>query len=354
MDGLARMTQVAFLPWQVSNAKRLLAEPDSLPHALLIHGLPGVGKREFALALAASLLCEDRSGALACGQCQSCHWVASAHHPDLMQVRPEAVAAREGHSAPENEANEITPSTAGSKKLSEELKVEQIRALEPWYHRATHRGGWRIVVLYPTQALSVISANALLKALEEPPANTLFLLTSDAPDRLLPTILSRCQKFALPIPDAEVSAQWLAQQGVERADQWLAAAGGAPLGALEMAKTLDSACPGWANKLVSDLASRNTVDLPALADNLAKTAASAWLAVLQRLSVDVALAFSGLSVRYFPKLQSHWHALAAPQKLDRAHEFNTWMNQQTRLANHPLSPKLFAQVCLQRFCDVVV
>lgn len=344
-----------FLPWQIADAKRLLGDAGHLPHALLIHGIAGTGKREFARAMAATLLCEDRQEGLACGKCQSCLWVTAGSHPDLKLVRPEAVAVREGASneVPDSEEASAEAGTA-KRKPSEELKIDQIRALDSWYHRSTHRAGWRIVVLYPADTLSVVSANALLKALEEPPPETLFLLTSDAPDRLLPTIVSRCQKFALGMPSRADCEHWLAEQGVSEPAQWLAAAGGAPLAALEMSKTLDTACPDWARALVTDLSKGNFVDLPTMADNLAKLSAVQWLAVLQRLAVDVSLACAGLPVRYFPGLQASWGKLAQRGHLARVQALTAWLNQQARLANHPLSPKLFAQVCLQRFCDAVL
>ncbi len=342
-----------FLPWQISDAKRLLGDPSHLPHALLIHGLAGIGKREFARGLATALLCEDRLDGLACGKCQSCLWMASGHHPDFKLVRPEAVAVREG-AAVEAEDDSASEGGATKKKPSEELKIDQIRALESWYHRSTHRAGWRIVVLYPADALSVVSANALLKALEEPPSQTLFFLTSDAPDRLLPTIVSRCQKFAITLPTSKEAVDWLGAQGVQDPDAWLAAAGGAPLAALAMSQSLDTPCPDWAQSLVQALSKGNIVDLPGLADNLAKTHASQWLSVLQRLAIDLTLVLAGLPVRYFPGLQRSWNASTDRSKLLRAQEVGAWLNQQARLANHPLSPKLFAQVCLQRFCDAVL
>ena len=342
-----------FFPWQVPDAKRLLGDTGQLPHALLIHGLSGTGKREFARALAATLLCEDQQNGLTCGKCQSCLWVGAASHPDLKLLRPEAVAEREG-AATELDDSEASGSGAAKRKPSEELKIDQIRALETWYHRSTHRAGWRIVVLYPAESLSVVSANALLKALEEPPPETLFLLTSDAPDRLLPTIVSRCQKFALRQPEPRESEQWLASQGVVDPTEWLAAAGGAPLAALAMSQSLAQACPDWAQTLMTALSKGDLVDLPSMADNLAKLNPSQWLDVLQRAGVDLSLACAGLPVRYYPKLQSTCKALAARADLSRAQAVSGWLNQQARLANHPLSPKLFAQVCLQRFCDAVL
>ncbi|UOD49351.1 DNA polymerase III subunit delta' [Orrella daihaiensis] len=343
------------LPWQVDHAKRLLGDTGHLPHALLIHGIAGSGKREFALALAATLLCEDRVDGLACGKCQSCIWVAAGNHPDLKLVRPEAVAVQEGAVAQVDEDGEASPEAGAAKrKHSEEIKIDQIRALEAWYHRSTHRAGWRIVVLYPADTLSVVSANALLKALEEPPPETLFLLTSNAPDRLLPTIVSRCQKFALGQPSKIDCEQWLTGQGVKSAPLWLAAAGGAPLAALEMSQSLQSACPDWAQALIAALAKGHEPDLAVMADNLAKQNAGQWLIVMQRLAVDLGLACADLPVRYFPDLQVNFSQAAKRGRLSEAQALSGWINQQARLAKHPLSPKLFAQVCLQRFCDAVL
>lgn len=346
-----------FLPWQVPDAQRFLSDQAHLPHALLINGLSGTGKRQFALALAATLLCEDKKQGLACGKCQGCTWVAAGTHPDLKRVRPEAVALREGAAVVDEDSAGATTESSGTgtakRKPSEEIRIEQIRALESWYHQATHRAGWRVVVLYPAEALSVVSANALLKALEEPPANTLFLLTSDAPDRLLPTLVSRCQKFALTLPNRPQCIDWLKQQAIDDPQDWLAAAGGAPLAALELAQSGQPACPSWASELITGLGKGALVDLPGLADNLAKGSASTWLRVLQRLCVDVTLVAARLPARYFPGLSGAYVDAVGAADLEALTELNAWVDQQVRLANHPLSPKLFAQQCLQRFCDVL-
>jgi DNA polymerase III subunit delta' len=343
-----------FLPWQQQLAVRWLERKDRLPHALLIHGLAGIGKRQFARALAASLLCEDTQNHLACGHCTACQWITAGSHPDLALVRPQAVAALEGAVIQDDEAaadSNPEPTASGKKKLSDEIKADDIRALEPWYHRATHRGGLRIVVLYPAQTLNVVSANALLKSLEEPPSNTLFLLVDDSPDRLLPTILSRCQKIPMAPPSARESAEWLIAQGVAEPSEWLAAAGGAPLRALEMSKQRPSPCPAWASNLMSQLSARRALDVGRLADELAGESAAQWLPILKQLSVDLCLASAGLKVRYFPGLEKQTTARAKLASLSKWTEIEQWLGEQIRLIHHPLNGKLFAHACLQRFCE---
>ena len=183
------------------------------------------------------MLCESPLKGLACGQCPACGWVAKGNHPDLKRIRPEAVAVDEGLELAEDDSGAleevVTPESGGATKRapSKDIRVEQIRALEPWFNNATHRGGWRVALIYPAEALTTISGNTLLKVLEEPPPSTIFLLVADAPDRLLPTLLSRCRRLPLATPSVDIARQWLKYKDVQHANDWLAAAGGAPLAA---------------------------------------------------------------------------------------------------------------------------
>lgn len=344
----------AFLPWQETLAKQWLSHQNAMPHALLIHGLSGIGKRQFALSMAQALLCEQRppnSSEFACGECDACHWISRGNHPDLMRVRPAALAAREGSAVAEEETSDSETSGPAKKKLSEELRVDQIRALEPWYHRATHRAGLRVVVLYPAQTMNTVSANALLKALEEPPPETVFFLVTDTLDRLLPTVLSRCQKLAAPVPSQSQSLAWLTGQSLTNPDQWLAAAGGAPLRALEMSQQHAEPCPSWAIELMNLVIQPQTPSVGKLADELSKQPALEWIAVLQRLCIDLSLAAAGLSVRYYPQLTVNIQQRAQQGPLGHWSTLTSWVGQQMPLATHPLNAKLFAHSCLQRFCD---
>lgn len=338
---MARIAE--FLPWQRDDAAAWLGAGERFAHAWLIHGLSGIGKRGFALAAAASLLCEAPRQGMACGDCQACRWVAAGNHPDFRRVRPDAVAAEEGDNSEETESQ-------AKKTPSREIRVEQIRALSSWFGTATHRGGWRVAVLYPAQAMNVITANALLKVLEEPPAKTVFLLTTDAPDLLLPTIVSRCRRLPLPVPDFAQSEVWLREHGVSEPRDWLAAAGGAPLRALQMAQSGETPCPAWLTGFLKGMASGTAGNDPiaATADALDKIEPAVWLDALQRAFVDLSLVAAGAPARYFPSQEEALARLAANTKPAMLAAAVKWLTQQRAVAGHPLSAKLFVHSVLQR------
>ena len=335
-----------FLPWQQTLAARWLQERERFAHAWLIHGLPGIGKRRFALAAAASLLCEEPVQGLACGHCSACLWVAGGNHPDLRRIRPDAIALEEGGGPMEGEDERV--GAAAKKAPSKEIRVEQLRELGSWFNTATHRGGWRVAVLYPARAMNLITANALLKVLEEPPEHTVFLLVADAPDRLLPTLVSRCRRLPLPVPGKDESLAWLAGQGVAQPEQWLAAAGGAPLRAQELAQSGESPCPQWLAQFMSVVAAAQEPDIGPLADQLEKLPPELWIDAMQRLFLDLLLAGAGAPLRYFPGMEARLRPIG--QRADQAQLAETarWLAQQRAIAGHPLNAKLFAHSALQR------
>ncbi|MFT0531797.1 DNA polymerase III subunit delta' [Castellaniella hirudinis] len=339
------MTALEFLPWQQDTARAWLAARDRFAHAWLIHGLPGIGQAEFAAAGAASLLCESPVQGLACGQCQACRWVQAGNHPDLRRIRPDAVAAQEGGPADDSESG------GGKKQPSKDIRVEQIRGLLPWFNMATHRGGWRVALLYPAEALNVIAANALLKILEEPPAHTVFLLVADQPDRLLPTLVSRCRRLPLAAPDAAQALAWLQAQGVDQAAARLAAAGGAPLLAARQAGAQQPAFPACLRQFLQ-LAGTGAAPA-ALADALQAAEPALWLDGFQRLWLDLSLAARGLPARYYPEQTgriSEIAQVADPAVLART---GRWLARQRRLAHHPLNPKLLADYAATRLLQSI-
>ncbi len=333
-----------FLPWQVDIARDWLGSRDRFAHAWLIHGLGGIGKRRFAIAAAASLLCEQPRRGLACGHCAACHWFAGGNHPDLRRIRPDVVACEEG----EDVAASDTVAGATARAPSAEIRVEQLRALSGWFNTATHRGGWRVAILYPAAALNAISANALLKVLEEPPEHTVFLIVADAPDRLLPTLVSRCRRLPLPIPAGGESIAWLEAQGARTPEQWLARAGGAPLRALRLAHAEATACPRWLGTFLTLPVESDVLDVGPLADELSKISPEEWLDALQRLFVDLALARVGAPVRYYPALQGTTHAVAHRASLKELTGMGRWLARQRAVARHPLNVRLLTHAVLDR------
>jgi DNA polymerase-3 subunit delta' len=326
-------------PWQEDAWTRLQAMRVRLPHAILFHGPAGIGKADFIEAFAQALLCENvRPDGHACGACASCGWFVQGNHPDYRRLRPEAMEDEappaEGDEAPAEEKK------TKSKTASKEIKIEQVRALADFMNISTHRQGLRVVVLYPAEALNMPASNALLKTLEEPPPGTVFLLASNGLDRLLPTILSRCRKFAMPMPDHAQALAWLEAQGVTDADGWLREQGGAPLAALAQAETgsreeLDGLLQVLAQPSV-DAALRS-------ADKLSKAPLASLVAWQQRWLYDVfSYKLSGV-IRYYPRYQRELAALAGRVHAADLMQAIKSTNERRAVADHPLSPKLFVE-----------
>lgn len=190
-----------------------LVEQTRHAHAYLFGGPPGVGKRQFAQAFAAFLLCNVPAHGMACGRCRSCLLRQAGSHPDVCSVAPE----EEGKA----------------------IRVDAVRQLGDFISQTAQQGGRKVVVLYPAEAMNQNAANALLKSLEEPTAETYLLLVSDQPSRLLATIRSRCLVQSLGMPSRSAALEWLGQAlpelAVDQREALLVMAGGAPLRAADLA-----------------------------------------------------------------------------------------------------------------------
>jgi DNA polymerase-3 subunit delta' len=210
MDFLSAYT----LPGLESAQQRLRAAlaAQRLPHSLLLLSTPGLGAEPLAHWITALALCES-PGAGPCGVCASCQLLRADSHPDSHTVRLEDDASQ--------------------------IKVEQVRGLIEALTLKSYRGGFKVGVIEGAETLNASGANAFLKTLEEPTADTLLILIARPNHRLPATIASRCLRLTLKAPSRESAIAWLEGRatGAGGAARWAAAltlAGGAPLLALDL------------------------------------------------------------------------------------------------------------------------
>ncbi|NOL48941.1 DNA polymerase III subunit delta' [Pelistega europaea] len=333
-----------FFPWQKDIAQQWLSHRERFAHAWLIHGQEGIGKLNFCIAAAKALLCENPQHGLACGHCQSCHWMDLGNHLDYRLVLPDALRETLGLTDEDSSLAESDEDT----KLSNEIRIEQVRQLEEFMTVSTLRGGYRLIVMGPAESFNTASSNALLKILEEPAKDTVFLIFTHAQQKVLPTILSRCRRLPLPIPDTEQSLAWLREKGVEHADIWLAASSGAPLKALEQSESPVEPLSYWLGDFVQALAQAQLPDMDDFVGRLEKLPKGDWLRSLQCFIVDLNLCQHGLAPRFFPTLADSYKAIAARSSQVKVSQLNSYLLDQQKLANHPLNAKLFIHATLQR------
>jgi DNA polymerase-3 subunit delta' len=309
-------------PWQISPWKMLQSKRERMPHALLIHGPQGIGKLQLAERFAQSLLCEsgDARGE-PCGVCPGCRWFAADSHPDFRHVEPEALARQ---SAAADESDEPVP--ARGAKPSLEIKVDQVRALDDFLNLQSHRGGRRVALIHPAEAMNPNAANALLKGLEEPPGQAQFILVSHRPARLLATIRSRCVAVPVPMPDASTSLAWLESQGAADAASWLAFASGSPLRALQYQQAGTTLARRRQALEARDLDALGLADDREQLEELAE--------ILQKHALDRAFAAYCGRAKYGTAAGSASGAAWL--------RYAKLMGRNRTLARHPLNPRLFA------------
>jgi DNA polymerase-3 subunit delta' len=368
--------------WLEPSLGELLGRRARLPHALLLTGPAGIGKSTLAEVFAASLLCEaPGSDGRACSRCPACGWFREGNHPDFRRLAPageddgEAGATGEGAGAgvPGGAAGGRGAGRAGASsgsaiaahgptsaaaggaggrrrpRESREIKIGQVRALADFLSIGTHRGGRKIVLVDPADALNAPAANALLKTLEEPPGDSVFLLVSGRPDALPATIRSRCVTVTVPRPSTQAALDWLAADaGVshEQARAWLTAAGGAPLRARQFAEPAMAAAHRLIVEAVARLPENSTMQV---AEAVASAPATAWMPLMMAWVTDLGRVAAGAGAQRFPEQGDRLGRLAKATTVERIAGYGAWLQRQAALAEHPLNARLYCEDVLLRY-----
>ena len=320
------------LPWLEGAQQRLRASlaANRLPHSLLLLSTPGLGAEQLANWISALVLCESL-GSRPCGVCASCLLLRSDSHPDSYIVRLEEDA--------------------------QQIKVDQVRGLIESLSLKSYRGGYKVGVIEGAEALNVNGANAFLKTLEEPTANTVLIMIARPSHRLPATIASRCLRLTLTPPPAEAAIAWLEARaraspkaGSEAAaapadaqswDAALSLAGGAPLLALELNSPEIAALDEDMRESLKQLAT-GSVDVTLLADRWMRSNPGLRITWLENwITRRVRAALGGGTSRQSaepvrlpaallkPKIRALFELLDAARELRRL--ASTGMNQQLAL-----------------------
>jgi DNA polymerase-3 subunit delta' len=321
-------------PWNLPLFRQLTADRERMPHALLLHGPAGVGKRDLAIGLAQWVLCESPTENGACGVCDACNWFVQGNHPDFRQVEPQE--------------EETDDSGKVTKKASKQISVESVRGITGFLGLTAHRGGWRAAIVHPAEYMNAAAANALLKTLEEPPARVLLILVSHQPGRLLPTVISRCRKVAVSPPPLDSALDWLRQAGVADPEHVLAEAAGAPLTALGYA---DPERGARRNAFLDLLSRPDQMDPCSVAQSYQNPIVDAW-GWLARWMVDlVSLRLTG-GLRYFQDRSESAGRVSQKADLAGLLDFQRELGEAARWLRHPLSTQLLLESWLIRYIEI--
>jgi DNA polymerase III subunit delta' len=324
-------------PWQESAWNELGRYRGQLPHAILLRGREGSGVEALGRTFADSLLCEAPAPrGFPCGRCQACNWLAQGNHPDFRLLQPESHAAD-----PASDPDE--PAPARKEKKSEQIRIDQVRELQGFLAVGTHRAGLRVVLVHPAEAMNPNTQNALLKSLEEPPPGTVFVLVSIKAERLLPTVRSRCVALDVPPAGRDAALAWLKEQGVADAEALLAAAGGAPLAAAELAAVADAR-----EAFVAGLRDpkAGALDLADRAQGIPPVVLVAWM---QRWCYDLLAAQLGAPVRYHPKYEKLIADISRRFGASQLAAYLRVLAEARALAQHPLNARLFFEDLMIRY-----
>ncbi|NMM09811.1 MAG: DNA polymerase III subunit delta' [Polaromonas sp.] len=347
-------------PWLQTQLESLLTQRG---HAWLLNGPSGLGQFELALALARAWLCEHATAHGACGTCGSCHAVDVHTHADLCMLMPETLSLALGWPLDEKTQDDLD---SKKRKPSKEIKVDAAREAVSFTQFTRSRGTTKVVLVFPAERMNNITANTLLKTLEEPPGPVKFILASEAAHQLLPTLRSRCLGHTMVWPNFDKALAWLENETTrlgERAGNskkvapahrtadlqtLLIAAGGRPANALAWAQNSPSreAAEHW--KALPQAMARGEVAA------LAHLAPAQAVDALQKLCHDVFALRVGASPRFFstddlPLIASR--SGSAPAARPGLYALANWSKELTaltRTVEHPYNPGLMLESLVSR------
>lgn len=312
--------------WIAAQTRQLLARPG---HAWLLQGPSGLGQYRLALDLARAWLCDHPGPQGACGQCASCHAIDVRAHTDLCVLMPETIMQALEWPLSEKAQLELDQK---KRKPSREIRVEAMRDAVEFAQRTSGRGRGKVVLVYPAERMNHVTANALLKTLEEPPGDLRFVLASESAQQLLPTIRSRCLTHTMAWPNEADALQWLGGQGVAapEAASLLRISGGRPEDALQL-HLGGTPAARW-QALPRALAAGQ-------ADALDGWPAAQALDALQRLCHDLMARACGAAPRYFAAADLP----ARPVSLAALAAWSRELGASARTIEHPFVAGLLAE-----------
>jgi DNA polymerase III subunit delta' len=335
------VTLVTPAPWVIHQTSQLLARKGQ---AWLLQGPSGLGQYSLALAVVQAWLCDEPTPQGGCGHCASCHAIEVRTHSDLCVLMPETDMMELGWPLSEKAQSEIDEK---KRKPSREIRIEAMRDAVEFAQRTSARGRGKAILIFPAERMNSITANALLKTLEEPPGDVRFVLASEAAHQLLPTIRSRCQVHTMAWPDESASLSWMRTQSLADNDAavLLRASGGRPQEALNFAAA--GRDPGTWASLPKSLAKGEM-------QGVKDWSASELIDAMQKLCHDLLVLGTGGKPRFFeaadlPKDTSHaaisaWNSELARCRRTSEHPFNAGLmlealvsQAQTALNSRPAS-----------------
>ena len=349
----------------------------NFPNAILLHGQSGIGKFAFSIELAKALLCESSSTAIKpCNQCEACHWFDTGNHPDFISLVPETHrkfmphADYEGDESPKRgKAVRDDDSDSREKKEKKNISIEETRHAIENLSIGSHRGGNRVILIYPLEMLRTDSANTLLKSLEEPPAKTIFILLADRVDRVLPTIRSRCRLLTAPRPNRTEGLAWLKTQlsnidGLKANDADVETIydeqGGAPFSVLnsliarhnkdekdELTISIQAS-----RYLLQSMAQGVAINWLDTAEKTHKAQYGFLLASMQRWLSDLQSVTHGGGPRYYPKHIATLEGLSKTVNIHRMLQLWKSLVQARRHENHPLANRIQLETLLSQYQQI--